>query len=316
MRIRPARSSESLTVVPPRPLQDISAEGVDRIDQSLRLLRGWGVRVPQDSRLHKARAVLLHAVESGSLVPIHRGDALGLRSLEIALDYDSITQTLPEVPLATMRRDLRDSLVGDIDPPEAKRGAAQLQSQAVVRAAFVRAGLSPFHPTHSPRRQQPSPDLLLENGLSRYGIEAKRPQAAGNIVPRFLEGCAQLAGFGVSGGVLVDVSDCVRGMGSRAAGDFVSDAGADLMAEAFEMGSGHRPGFGHIMLVGAYARVAWTCDDQHDHAMVNVHLASRLAVLAPAINTLQDHRAKWLRQHFEVGLRRLTDALGAPGRAV
>jgi hypothetical protein len=307
--------TESTRVLAPRPIKQIAAEAVSDIDRALALLEAWGVRVPQQSRLHKARQVLREAAVTGMLVPTHRGDVLGLRSLELALDFVAIAETLPAVPIAAMRRELRDCLVGEIDPPEALRGPLQLQSQAVVRAAFVHAGLSPIHPTHSSRHGLPSPDLLLENGLSRYGVESKRPQSARTVLARFLDGCAQLSGFGVSGAVLVDVSDCVRDLDDQAAGARVYELGGALAEEVFEEGSGHRDGYAHVMVVGTYARVAWTSVDHADHALANVRLASRILVLAQARNTLADHRAKWIRQTFEIGLRALTDPLTSRGAA-
>src|SRR5206468_5945967 len=54
-------------------------------------------------------------------------------------------------------------------------------------AAFVRGGLNPTHPTHSPKRGVSSPDVLLADGTQRYAIEAKRPQEARNILARFDE---------------------------------------------------------------------------------------------------------------------------------
>lgn len=309
------RHLESIAEIPPRPVREIAAETVWGIDNAIARLTAWGIRCPPDSRLHKARAILEAAAATGVLAPLHRRDLLGLRALETAFDYVAIAETLPDRRVASMRRELRDSLVGEIDPPESARGPLQLQSQALVRAAFVRAGLSPLHPTQSPRQGRSSPDLLLENGLSVYGVEAKRPQAAQNIVPRFLDGCSQLADFGVCGAVLVDVSDCLRDKDDDARATFVYDVGGGLATEVFQSGVGHRPEFDHLMVVGAYARVAWSSEDRRDHAMVKVQLLSRITVLAQARNTLRDHRAKWIRSSFSTGLRSLTDILGTTGGA-
>ena len=296
-------------MIPPRPIRVIAAAAVGDVDDALQLLKNWGVKIPTDSRLHQARAILEQGARVGVLAPSHRGDSLGLRSLEIALDYSAIARTLPTEPLAAMRRELRDSLTGPIDPPEGELGPLQLQSQAVLRAAFVFAGESPIHPTHSPQRGLSSPDLILENGTMRYGIEAKRPQVEKNILPRFRDGCTQLANFRVSGGVLVDVSDCIRGLDNQAASEFVRSSGASLLDEVFEQGHGHKSRYGHIMLAGVYGRAAWSSDDGPEHAMVNVYHASRIGIFARAPNTLQDHRAKWIRRSVQVGFGRMTEAL-------
>jgi hypothetical protein len=156
----PPREFNSEEIVAPRPIAERAREAVRQIDNSLRRLTEWNVKVPANSRLHKARLILEHAVGTGLLTPAQRGDMLGLRSLELALDYDHISQTLPEVAISAMRRELRDSLTGDIAPVQ-KLTVLQLQSQAVVRAAFVRAGLNPRHPTISPQKGKTSPDILF-----------------------------------------------------------------------------------------------------------------------------------------------------------
>lgn len=304
-----SRRSSRTTVIQPRPIHEVVREAVVLIDKAMRVLTAWGVAIPNDSRLHKAQKILEHAMQTNILVPSHRGDLLGLRALELAFDYAAIADTLPSTPLAAMRRELRNSLIGDIEPPEQSRGPLQLQSQGLMRAAFVSAGLSPLHPTHSPRLGISSPDLVLENGTLRYAIEAKRPQKSGNILARFTEGCAQLAKFGLPGGVLVDVTDCVRGLDLKTVNDEVSRAALSLSEEVFVAGSGHKPGFGHVMLAGAYARVAWSSEDAPDHAMVSVHISARTFIFASAPNTLAAHRASWIRSHFQEGLHRLTLAL-------
>lgn len=300
-------ANTALTVAP-RPTRVVARGALGDLAAAVERLETWGVTVPAGSRLHEAKEVLEAAAESGVLAPIHRGDDLGLRALEFVFDYSAISASLPANRVANLRKDLERSLKGPLDPVTTSREPAQLQSQAVVRAAFVQSGLDPKHPTGSPRHGK-SPDLLLENGLSTYGIEVKRPEKAGNVLPRFRDGCTQLSDYGVSGGVLVDVSDCVRGQDIPAASSFVHEHGGLILEEVFETGVGPRPGYGHIMMAGVYARVAWSSDDGPDSSMVRVHTASRIGIMAQVQGSLQDHRAKWMRQHFQSGLYGLTRAL-------
>jgi hypothetical protein len=165
--VKPSRESFCTTEIPPRPIRQIAAEAAADVEVSIQRLTQWGVKVDRDSRLHKALTVLRHAIATGALAPQHRGDQLGLRSLEIAFDYGAIARTLPEKSVAAIRREIGDSLKGEIEPPENARGPVQLQSQGIARAAFVMAGLAPTHPTHSPKLGRSSPDLMLENGLGR-----------------------------------------------------------------------------------------------------------------------------------------------------
>jgi hypothetical protein len=317
---RPSRETVSNVEIPPRPVCVIAAEAVAEIDRSLSTLRAWGVRIPENSRLDRARQILQIAAETGVLVPMHRGDDLGLRSLELAFDYAAIADTLPPVPVAALRRELRDSLIGEIEPPEAARGPLQLQSQAIVRAAFVRGGVNPTHPTHSPRRGVSSPDLLLYDGTQRYAIEAKRPQEARNIIARFDEACGQLSSYGLPGGVLVDVTDCLRKVPRAVLGNEVERVAWSLYNQVFVDEQGHKPGCDHIIVAGAFARVAWSCsDDSEESAMVEVHLSSRVGILADAPGTEEDRRAKWIRARFREGLvvlnPRLAEATPSGGAA-
>lgn len=316
---RPTRESSASLEIPPRPIRDIAREAVADIDQSLQALRDWGVPVRDDSRLHKARVVLKHAAGAGILVPKHRGDRLGLRSLELALDYAAIADTLPAARVTTLRRDLRDSLVGGIEPPETARGPLQLQSQAVARAAFVRAGVDPLHPTHSRKQGLSSPDLVIENEGHRYAIEAKRPQWARNVLPRFTDGCEQVKKFGLPGGVLVDVTDALRDIPRADVDGEVRRLALMMYDIVFVSEQGHRPGYEHIHIAGAYTRLAWTSHDGEETSMVDVHTSSCIGIFAAAEEAPEARRAKWLRSRFEDGLERLNRTLAetrhSPGAA-
>lgn len=301
----PTRESGSVLTIAPRPLRQVATEAVADIDASLERLSAWHVKVPTDSRLHKAREVLATAAATGVLVPAHRGDTLGLRALEIALDYSAIADTLPDIPLAAFRRELRDSLIGELEFGDETRGPLQLQSQALVRAAFVRAGVVPSHPTHSPRQGISSPDLLLENGTLLYAVEAKRPLSTKNVLPRFEDAHAQLKGFGLPGGILVDATDCLRNTSGDRLDSEVRKIALSMYDRLFENGVGHRPGYSDVMMAGAYARVAWDSDDHEHDAMVHVQTFSTIGIFGTVKNTLYDHRARWMRTSFETGLRLL-----------
>ena len=300
---RPTRETFEVLEVPPRPARDIAGEAVADVDFAISRLTHWNVRVPTDSRLHQAREILAEAAESGTLIPRHRGDDQGLRALELAFDYAAIADTLPQKTIAALRRELESSLAGPLDPPDAARGPQQLQAQFVVRAAFVRAGLSPSHP--SPQVGVSNPDLLLENGVSTYAIEVKRPKAMHNVVPRMIDARDQLANFGRPGGILVDVTDCLRGVPPEQVGDEVWRLAVQLYDEVFLERGGFRQEASHIMLAGTFGRLSWETTDYESHAMVNVHTVSVISIFADARNTIRDHRARWIRSSFQNGLEAL-----------
>ena len=221
------------------------------------------------------------------------------------MDYSAIADTLPNTPLAALRRELRDSLIGDLEFGDEIRGPLQLQSQALVRAAFVRAGVIPSHPTHSSKKGMSSPDLLLENGTLRYAVEAKRPLSTKNVLPRFEDAHAQLKSFGLPGGILVDVTDCLRDTAADQLNLEVRKIALSMYERLFENGVGHRPGYSNIMVAGAYARVAWHSADRDVNAMVQVQTFSTIGIFGTTRNTLYDHRARWIRTSFETGLQLL-----------
>jgi hypothetical protein len=305
----PSREWSKSTEIAPRPIREIAAEALGDLIESEKRLIAWGVKIPALSRLHAARDVLSAAVETGVLVPAHRRDDLGLRALELSFDYSAIAESLPVETHATMRRELRDSLTGALDPPESSRGPLQLQSQELVRAAFVRGGLRPAHPSHSPKRGVSSPDLILENGTFRYAVEVKRPQVRKNIMTRFTDGHAQISNYGLLGGILVDVTDALRAVPLDELDDEVRTVALELYDQVFVSGEGHRAGYSNILVAGAFARVAWNSIDGVDNAMVRVHTSSTIGIFARARGTLEDHRARWIRKGFQNGLEYLSQTL-------
>jgi hypothetical protein len=310
---QPTRDSFEQLEVPPRPVREIAGEAVADINYAIQRLTQWSVRVPADSRLHQARGILAEAAETGTLIPRHRGDDLGLRALELAFDYAAIADTLPQATIASIRRELESSLVGPLDPPEAARGPQQLQAQFVVRAAFVRAGLSPSHPT--PRPGVSNPDLLLENGASTYAIEVKRPKVMHNVVPRMIDARDQIADYGLPGGILVDVTDCLRGIAPDRVGDEVWRLALRLYDEVFMERGGFRQESSHIMVAGTFGRLSWETTHYESHAMVNVHTVSVISIFADARNTIRDRRARWIRSSFQNGLEQLYRTITERGKS-
>lgn len=306
---KPSRESSQSRTVTPRPVRDIAGEAISDIDQASKKLRAWGVKIPSNGRLVQARAILQHAAGTGEMVPLHRGDDLGLRSLELAFDYSAIADTLPPKRVAAVRRELESSLAGHLDPPEESMGPLQLQSQFVVRAAFVRAGVAPQHPTHSPRLGVQSPDLILENGLAKYAVEVKRPKTEAGLLSRFDDGRDQLLGYGLPGAVLVDVTDCVRSAPRTSVDDEVRRLALRLYDRTFVTGRGYNPGYGCVMVAGTFARIAWHSVDASGHSMVDVHTSSTIGVFATTEGNLLDHHGKWIRRTFQDGLDLLYQTL-------
>lgn len=181
----PTRESVSVDAIPIRPIRAIAKEAVADIDVSLARMAAFGVSVSMSSRLHTARTILDKASQSGMLAPIHRGDTLGLRALETALDFHDIANSLPSSKDSAVRKAIEQAMAGELDPSETLRGPLQLQSQLVIRAAFVHGGAQLLR-AEKPRPGRPQPDVVLANGTMAHPIEVKRPQAAKNILSSLL----------------------------------------------------------------------------------------------------------------------------------
>lgn len=312
MRRPPTRESVDELLILPRPINEIASEALAGVDEAIGRLSRAGIEIDEDSRLHQAREILSDVSRTGLITPKQRGDDLGLRALEVALDYGDIAGVVTTAWPVSARRELRDSLRGDLTPTASGLRASQLQSQAIAFTAYQLAGCSPRHATV---KGVPSPDILLDNGVSTYGIEVKRPQSSKGILPRFHDGIIQLRGVGVVGGVLVDVTDCIRGLSSEDMDIRVREFALDLYDEVFEMGVGPRPGFADVIIVGCYARTAAIKEESEASAIVDLRSFATLGILAKAQGTLAAHRAQWLRSKFEDGYSRLYRTIverGAP----
>lgn len=149
-----------------------------------------------------------------------------------------------------------------------------------------------------------SPDLVVASGVSEYGIEAKRPEFARNVVPRMIDARDQLNSYGLQGAVVMDVADCLRDVAGDKDAE-VQRLGRSINAEVFEEGRGNRAGYSGIIMSATFARTPWTSEDGEDDSMVSVHTSAMVTIYARRRNTLQDLRARWLARRYGMGCSRL-----------
>lgn len=234
-------------------------------------------------------------------MPRHRADTLGLRALELAHDLKAIAATLPRKRFADVREDLEITAKGALEPDNDEDWRAlQRQSQLIVRAALVKGGIYPDHPTSSPRASKP--DLLWENGNALYGIEVKRPQRLKNVLANFQKGAQQLRDYGVQGGVVIDMTDCLRSQDDIEYESAMSVAADSIYTEAYSSNSGFRPGYSHVMLAAAFARVPWTSTKVDEANYIGVRYLHRAGVLSVSYGSLQGHHGRALRKALLSGL--------------
>ena len=299
------RISQSRIAIEPRPIRQFAAENLRDLRAGRALLIDAGIAMQSGNRIEQAIFVLEAATETGQLLPIQRGDEHGLYALEVALDYSAIARSLGGSLPVSDRRELRDSLAGELAPPSNRRSALQLQSQFVAMAAAKLGELHVSRPSMHGGGAGKSPDMIAEIGTMRYGIECKRPQRIENVLPRFQEGIVQLSEFDVNGGVLIDVSDCVRDHSPASIDDTVERVSQSLYNLIFTDGVGHKPGMERIMTAGCFARVAVPVPDGANVGYVQLHTSSLFGVFARAKGTLTHHHARELRTGFQDGFDRL-----------
>lgn len=295
--------------IPIRPQSEVVAETLTDLTAARRTLAEYGVAFPAHSRVDQALAILKHAQTSGALVPVHRGDADGLRALELSFDYSAIAATLPENAIASVRRELGISLEGHLDGQELNGQPAQYQSQYVARAALVRAGLSPQHCTHSTQGGRKSPDIVVENGHSKYGIEVKRPRFLKNLVPRFNDGRDQLEPFEDGGGVIVDLTDCLRDVPVSVVDSQVSESVA-ILKGLVGTERGYNPGYHSIKFAGIVVRSAWGVVEGRRQAHILVHTSTAFVSFGKGPNTIDHRRGIWLRETIGKGYEQLYRTMG------
>ena len=300
-----ARVREDRVEIPVRPARAVATEAATDLAKAIDAIEVWGVPVPGDSRLREALVVLEDAASTGRFSPAQRGDDRGHRALQLAMDFADIARTLPAARIADFRKDLTLAIAGPLDPGEDDGSPAQLQSQLMVRAALVKAGADPCLPTWSGKGGRKKPDLLLENGLSQYALEVKRPRKWKNIVPRAADAARQIGGAGLEGGIVLDVTDCLDGIEPSSWDDALTRAAAEVSRLVFIQGRDYQPGYRHILAAIAFARPAWIATERNGDTQVMVYNTSVSWAFGLSPGTLGHLRGHWLRQQVERGLNQL-----------
>lgn len=293
--------------LPARPVRQFAAETSRDLAESQARIEAWmGHSYPAGSRLHQARATLNDIGATGRFTPEQRGDEDGLRAVQLALDIFAIAGALPDRRVADLRKDLESCGVGALNPLPPNLSALQVQTQLVVRSAFFRAGIQPSQPTHSTAGGRKKPDILLANGLATYAVEVKRPTASRNVLPRALDASEQLLNAGLAGGIVIDITDCLKDANPESTDQQVlmhSDSISDAM---FIHGKGWKPGFKHVLMITVMARPAWQIAMTGEkEGQVLIHSTSCGVALGTAQGSLDTIRSHWLRTALGTGLNRI-----------
>jgi hypothetical protein len=163
-----------------------------------------GVRIPELGRLRDEIKVLRAVADAGifpEAVVAQRivGNAI-LDSIEVA----DIAQFLPAARSSEMASQLQAAQKGRSQDARRGQAAYRFQTQFWLGAILDQGGLCPTVPTAADGR---SPDFLVEQGVSRYGIEIKRPEKHEGLSDLIDDGAKQLRAYDVMGAIVVDLTE-------------------------------------------------------------------------------------------------------------
>lgn len=293
--------------LPARPIRQFAAETSRDLAESQIKIEKWiGHPYPVDSRLHQARNTLDDIGLTGRFTPEQRGNDDGIRAVQLALDIFAIAGALPATRVADLRKELESCASGSLNPSPPNLAPLQIQTQLVVRSAFFRAGVQPTQPTHSTAGGRKKPDILITNGLTTYGVEVKRPTASKNVLPRAVDAAGQLLNAGLTGGIVIDITDCLDEANAESTDQQIlshADAVSDAM---FIDGKGWKPGFKHILMLTVMARPAWQIEMTGEkEGQVLIHSTSCGVAFGTVRGSLDTIRSHWLRQSLGAGLNKI-----------
>lgn len=171
------------------------------LDGAIRKLKAAKVRVSDFGRLQSANRTLSRVVRLGVLPTKRLQQVILSNALADAFDYWDITACFGD-QLGAVAKDVELSLKGLAGSRSSQRVAQRFQSQLWLGSILKLGGYLP----RVPDGPGPKPDFLVEDGLSRYGVEIKRPDSASSSLRAVAKAAAQLRDYGVAGAIMVDLS--------------------------------------------------------------------------------------------------------------
>jgi len=164
-----------------------------------------GLRVPNAARLSIA-ARLLSDVSQLGCFPTGKEELRRIaNAMGDASDFFDIAELLPTFQARNILAQLQQALKGTLDDERHRQTAYRFQSQFWLGAVLTRGGYAPRIPDSNGSH----PDFIVEEGLSQYGVEVKRPESAESALQLLTEGAAQLRAYKVKGLIIFDLSECV-----------------------------------------------------------------------------------------------------------
>ena len=235
----------------------------DQLEEAIRTMRDWGIRVTPGSRLPKIVRCLRKLASRQSFPESPSQRTLIAQAARDAQEFAEISWVLPSEELRPLRESLRKAVFGTLGQAgkpyryqsELWTGAMLARSGALTRVLKASKGKSP--------------DFILENGTMAYAVEVKRPANLPRARERVSDAASQLRQDRYHGGaIIVDLTDCLgseykelsgRGLPSidhvEAKVEELTDP---LRKEVFDDSSSRIRGrYRHIFAMVTFVRTVW-----------------------------------------------------------
>ena len=280
------------------------------MNEAIATFAGWRLPILSMQRLVDGRDWLRMVAEDGCYpdddVALIRS-ALAIRD---AVEFSQIARALGRERMEMLVGDLKEALGGVVDQDNYVRTPYQYQSQLWIGALLAAGGHGPRVPHTSGK----SPDFVLENGMSLYGLEVKRPSSRAGVRSVFEKAVEQLNEHEVKGAVIVDASDCFLGGApsevvdddslppnteASALLDEIGDELSDVIFDTERME--HRAGYGRVLHLLVYAKgIRWS---RTDLSGPFIFQPAYRKTFTRARGNLDWHRGLWLHRLLQPGMR-------------
>lgn len=275
-------------------------------------IESWaGIAISGSSRVAEAVRILRSVTPSGAFSGSHEDLERIAHAVRDAQNFWVIGNMLGPEKLPSVATALRDAVGGDlgVTPHPAYQAQSELWVGAMIAATGTSVGVMPD-------ADKKKPDFVLTNGTMQYSVEVKRPETLHRARRLVSKAAGQLRSSRFHGGALiVDLSDCLNPNSvmhfarSSPIPNFASKEHQSLANRLHQqiiddssrrIPERRRHIFGAISFV---QRSWWNLDDLSQ--LHSITQALRIAYLTDGATqkTLRYHRARWLAERIQHGLR-------------
>ncbi len=175
-----------------------------RLEDAISGFGNSGVRVPEFGRLREEIGAL-RAVADARVFPDAVSDQklVGNAILD-SIEVGEIARLLPAARSIEMAAQLQAAQKGRGSDVRRGQAAYRFQTQLWVGTILDHGGLFPSVPRAGNGR---SPDFIVEQGMSLYGVEVKRPKHEASLKGAVEEAAKQLRDYDVTGAALLDLTE-------------------------------------------------------------------------------------------------------------